>query len=987
MNWQAPKSTHRFLLIVMSIMITSIQYASAQSCSPPTLSATTIATCESASNGSIDLTVSGTDSYTYLWSPTGATTQDINGVPDGLYEVTVIVNGDPSCTVSGAYLIGENAEPFANAGIDKGQCENGNFIMTAVPPDVGTGMWSFVGAPNGASIVDPNNPTTLIENLNIGSSATLAWTITNENCSDQDEIIITNSTKIIADAGPNQEKCDESDFIMSAITPSSGSGSWSIVGQPNGANIINSALHNTQVTGLNQGKSVTLRWIVNNGTCFDFDDITLTNNTPVTAVAGSDMTQCNSGTFQLQALMPFVGTGSWSIVGDAHGASITNSSSHEATVNNLEAGHAITLRWTVTNGECSASDDILLINQLMVNAEAGEDMKNCNNGTFTLAAQEPVIGTGSWSIVGPPGGATILDPSSPISQVIGLTNGSTVTLRWSLFNGTCFSMDEVTLFNDVEVFSLVGPNQVECHTEVFDLIANTPTIGIGTWTFVSAPMNATIDDIHSPAAKVSDVQAGETVSLRWTVTNGGCSDYKDVTVTSDQPVIANAGPDIYQCDNGDFIMAANAPLPTGAGFWEIVGPPNGASIVNPTDPNTAINGLNIDQSALIKWTLTNGNCIDSDTIKILHSAPVVAHAGSNQEKCTIGSFTLAANDPVTGVGEWSFIGEKHNATINDVTAYNAVVSGLQLTQQVTLRWTVTNGGCQMSEDVILTNDPEVMADAGIDIENCNNGDFILSAVDPDEGFGVWSIVGDSHGAIIDNVSLHNTEVFGLETGKSITLKWYVTNGGCEEEDFITLSNYEDVVADAGSNQFQCSNGSFTLSASPPTIGSGLWTIIGSSTGLSISDPSLYNTTATGLAEGTSTTLRWTVTNGPCIHSDDVVIGNDRFISADAGPDQIKCNNGSFTLAAMHPTVGSGQWSIIGMAHSATVLDASSPNTSVNNLAVGQSITLRWTTSNGTCTDFDDVNLTNTAPVTASAGPDQEQCANGCLLYTSDAADE
>ncbi len=977
MNWRILKKTNRLNLIMAGMMaIASICQVSAQSCTPPTLSATTVATCESASNGSIDLTVTGSDSYTYLWSPSGATTQDISGIADGLHQVVVTVNGDPSCTVSGAYLVGENAEPFANAGLDKGQCENGNFTMTAVPTSIGTGTWSFVGPTNGASISEPNNPTTLITNLNVGSSATLAWTIVNINCSDQDEVTITNSTEVLADAGLNQEKCNEGDFIMSATPPSLGSGSWSIVGLPNGANIINSALHNTQVTGLNPGTSVTLRWVVNNGTCFDTDDVILTNNTPVSAVAGSNNTQCNNGTFQLQALDPFVGTGAWSIIGDTHGASIINNNSHDAMVSGLAAGQTITLRWRVTNGGCTASDDILLTNQLMVIADAGDDLKNCNNGVFTLAAEMPSVGSGSWSIIGPPGGAVVISPSSPTSQVVGLTNGSTVTLRWSVFNGTCFSMDQVTLFNDVEVFTLVGPNQVKCNHGTFDLIANTPTIGVGTWTFVSPPISATIDNINSPTAQVSGVQPGETASLRWTITNGGCSDYKELTLTNDQMVDADAGPDIYQCENGDFTMAANSPLATGAGFWEILGAPNGASIANPTDPSTAVNGLNIDRSATLKWTLTNGTCIDSDTIKIFHSAPVSSHAGSNQQKCTTGSFTLAANDPVIGVGAWSFIGEKYDAIISDVTAYNATVTGLLLTQQVTLRWTVTNGGCQEYEEVTLTNDPMVSADAGENIENCNDADFTLSAVDPTEGFGVWSIVGDTHGAIIDNVSSHNTHVSGLELGKTITLKWYVTNGGCEAEDLVTISNYQDVVATAGDDQAQCNDDSFTLSATPPSVGTGMWSIVGLSTGLTITDPILYNTTFSGLLAGQSATLRWTVTNGPCIQSDDVVLRNDQDVSADAGANQTQCDSGSFSLTGNNPTIGSGQWSIIGAAHGASISDINNHSTFVNNLVAGQSITLRWTITNGTCSDSDDVTITNTAPVAANAGSNQMQCANG-----------
>jgi len=457
--------------------------------------------------------------------------------------------------------------------------------------------------------------------------------------------------------------------------------------------------------------------------------------------------------------------------------------------------------------------------------------------------------------------------------------------------------------------------------------------------------------MHNPTTDVLGVQPGETVTLRWTVENGGCMSYDELTVINDEQVNADAGPDIYQCDSGDFAMAANDPLVTGAGFWEIIGAPHGASIEDPTDPRTVIHGLNIDESASLKWTLTNGTCIDSDTIVILHSAPVLAHAGSNQEKCTIGSFTLAANDPVLGIGQWSFIGEKYDAIIDDNTAYNANVSGLLLNQMITLRWTVTNGGCEVYEDVVLTNNQAVDADAGLDQANCNNGDFTLSAVDPDEGFGIWSIVGAANNVVIDNITAHNSDIFGLDPGTSTTLRWYVTNGGCEDEDLVTITNHEDITAIAGDDQAKCNNGSFTLSATPPSIGTGNWSIIGADNGIVIDDPSLYNTSVSGLSTGKFSILRWTVTNGLCTHSDDIVLNNYQIVMAQAGNDQVQCDDGSFDLTAVEPTSGSGQWSIIGDALGAIITDINLYNTSVNGLLTGQSITLRWTVDNGSCSSY------------------------------------
>ncbi len=76
-------------------------------------------------------------------------------------------------------------------------------------------------------------------------------------------------------------------------------------------------------------------------------------------------------------------------------------------------------------------------------AAAGPDQSLCGATTATLAANTPGSGTGLWSIVSGSGG-TIVAPTSPASIFTG-TNGSTYILRWTISNGTCSSIDDVTI--------------------------------------------------------------------------------------------------------------------------------------------------------------------------------------------------------------------------------------------------------------------------------------------------------------------------------------------------------------------------------------------------------------------------------------------------------------------------------------------------------------------------------------------------------------
>ena len=76
-------------------------------------------------------------------------------------------------------------------------------------------------------------------------------------------------------------------------------------------------------------------------------------------------------------------------------------------------------------------------------SNAGTDQILCGISTTSLAGNTPAVGTGFWTKVAG-SGETILTPSSPTSQFIGL-NGNAYTLKWTISNGTCTSVDSVDI--------------------------------------------------------------------------------------------------------------------------------------------------------------------------------------------------------------------------------------------------------------------------------------------------------------------------------------------------------------------------------------------------------------------------------------------------------------------------------------------------------------------------------------------------------------
>jgi hypothetical protein len=85
------------------------------------------------------------------------------------------------------------------------------------------------------------------------------------------------------------------------------------------------------------------------------------------------------------------------------------------------------------------------------------------------------------------------------------------------------------------------------------------------------------------------------------------------------------------------------------------------------------------------------------------------------------------------------------------------------------------------------------------------------------------------------------------------------------------------------------------------------------------------------------------------------IGASHPTAANAGPDQLGCADGVFTLAANTPSVGTGLWSV--ESGTASISSPGSPNSTVTGIPAGASATLRWTVTNGSCDSFDEVVLT------------------------------
>src|SRR5690606_13740545 len=400
-----------------------------------------------------------------------------------------------------------------------------------------------------------------------------------------------------------------------------------------------------------------------------------------------------------------------------------------------------------------------------------------------------------------------------------------------------------------------------------------PTVGTGTWTVQSG--TATITNPTSPTTTITDIAAGSSATLRWTIDNGVCAEtFDDIVLTNHAlPSAAVAGSDQELCNTSSFSMGATVPV-IGTGTWSVIS--GSGTITSPASAATTVTGVAAGTSVTLEWRVENGNCTaNTDEVTVTNLAlPTTADAGAPSiEQCNTGTFAMAANTPTVGTGTWTV--QSGTATITNPTSPTTTITGIAAGTSATLRWSIDNGVCaETFDDIVLTNHAlPSAAVAGSDQELCNTSSFSMGATVPVIGTGTWSVVSGS-GTITSPASA-TTTVTGVAAGTSVTLEWRVENGTCTANtDEVTITNLAlPTTADAGVPSIeQCNNATFAMAANTPTVGTGTWTV--QSGTATITNPTSPTTTITGIVAGTSATLRWSIDNGVCAETfDDIVLTN------------------------------------------------------------------------------------------------------------------
>ena len=404
-----------------------------------------------------------------------------------------------------------------------------------------TGAWTVV---SGSGNFNPSaNPLTQVTGMTSGTNI-FQWTIGNGVCSANTRDTV-NYDPAIANPGPNQTICVTNTTMQATLAPGY-AGTWTHVsggGAPVITNITNPV---TTISNLPIGISI-FRWSITNGTCHDSAIVSIDVSAAVTANAGPDQDAClNTATLAATLISGYIGT--WSTV--SGGANFSNLHDTAATITNLLVGNNI-FQWTITNGVCTASDNVTVTN---FPANAGSNDSTCGNSYVMTATLNPGY-TGVWTILSGTGTFTP-NTTTATATVSGLTLGNN-TFMWTVTNGICRDSARVTILSSSPVTADAGSDTTICKvlSDKYTLDGSRPVVGSGVWTIYSG-VGATIDNPNSSNA-ILHPALGINI-LVWTVMNGACvnSDSVDVTYKDDGSCFSELELPTAFSPNGDLFNPA-----------------------------------------------------------------------------------------------------------------------------------------------------------------------------------------------------------------------------------------------------------------------------------------------------------------------------------------------------------------------------------------------------------------------------------------------
>ncbi|MEM7105389.1 MAG: hypothetical protein AAF502_19790 [Bacteroidota bacterium] len=400
-----------------------------------------------------------------------------------------------------------------------------------------------------------------------------------------------------------------------------------------------------------------------------------------------------------------------------------------------------------------------------------------------------------------------------------------------------------------------------------------------------------------------------------TYTFGYCSVTQDILVSGGCPLPPpNAGLDQAGIVGTSATLSASPPPPSTSGMWTILSG-SGGSFSDDTSPSSDFFGL-AGETYDLRWTITDGSCSISDDVTIGFAAP----AANCPETSNAGNFCNRSNVffgeilPNNGCEIFNTItnydpGEYFRMPILEGGCYTISTCGSGFDTQLTLyegtttaspwKWRDDFGPICNNTEASITFEADFTDYTRVDVRqyNClsggpsgsatvsvrqnnnlaflsstapmNAGETRVLAATPTPVGGIPAAGSGDPGTFSGPGVSGNIFTAPNPAGSQVYTITY-TFGYCSVTQDILVIGCPLPIPNAGSDQIALGGNVANLSASPPPPGAtGMWTISSGPGGV-FSDDTSPTSSFTGLI-GSSNVLTWTIDDGSCEASDDVLI--------------------------------------------------------------------------------------------------------------------
>ena len=641
-------------------------------------------------------------------TPVG-TGSSVNVSPAGT--TTYFARGEGGCVVTpgacGSISITVNANPIAAPTPSPASVCVGSILNISGNAGGGSGnytahAWTCSGCSGLVALSNVGTPTLQVDAVGgAPGSATLTYQVTDNNgCTASATVALTINARPVPTftASPGASVC-----VNTGVTYTTQSGQsnyiWSVPGTAGvdytiTSGGIGSTDNTVTLQWLSSGsKTVTVNYTDANG-CTGANPASNTNTVnalPTTSNAGSNQTICANGNAALSANTPVVGTGLWSVVSGPNTSPSQFGNPSLPSVNFVPAGGpgVYLIRWTISNPPCPASTSELTVTVVATPtfANAGSAQSICANSSATMAANTPVVGTGTWSISAGPNlsSSQFSNVNDPAAMFTPTTPGI-YSLAWSIANPPCMpSVDAVTItVNTLPATPTITPSGPTTFCTGGSVQLTSSAASAYLWSTTETTQSITVTTSGSYTVQITDANGCTATSAP-----------TDVTVL-EQPV-ANAGTDADECSLNTTLAAVPS---VGTGTWTYTGPGTATFAPDANDP-AAVATVTAYGAYTFTWTEENGICTDDDIVTINFNAPPAVTLNDPADVCLTGADMNFTGTPTDANGSFTTTAGAGFTDNGDGTAVLDVsVAGIG-TYDVTYTYTDGNG-CQASETVSVS---------------------------------------------------------------------------------------------------------------------------------------------------------------------------------------------------------------------------------------------------------------------------------------------